>query len=101
MYDRLWRILGIKVNKILFYYTVNPPITHLIRPALYRNRVKRNQNSVMETFVLYGGCPTLLSRVIWKLCYKNIVLQEDCICRNSCIVLCRNRVFGIPYYKRL
>lgn len=44
----------------------NPPITRLISSVLNGNRVKRNQDSVMETFVLYEGGPSLWSNNIWK-----------------------------------
>lgn len=77
---RLSEFLSIESTYLNFYYMIiydnpfNSPITRLIRSTLYRKPVKRNQNNVMETFVLYEGCPSLLSRmwncvVIFAPCY--------------------------------
>lgn len=65
---RLSEFLSIESTYLGFYYMIiydnpfNSPIIRLIRSTLYRKRVKRNQNNVMETFVLYEGYPSLLSR---------------------------------------
>lgn len=69
---RLSEFLSIESTYLGFYYMIiydnpfNSPIIRLIRSTLYRKRVKRNQNNVMETFVLYEGYPSLLSRRMWN-----------------------------------
>lgn len=69
---RLNEFLSIESTYLDFYYMIiydnpfNSPIIRLIRSTLYRKRVKRNQNNVMETFVLYEGYPSLLSRCMWN-----------------------------------
>ena len=45
--------------------TVNPPMTQLIRSALYRHRIKRMQNSVMQTFTLYEDLSESINAVVY------------------------------------
>lgn len=74
-----------KSKNCWIFSTINPSIKRLIGSTVYRNRVKRNKNNVMETFLLLvDGCEVMLYGT-----------------GNFCVALYRNRVFSLLCYKRV
>lgn len=58
------------------FSTIDPSITRLIGSTVYRNRVERNQNSVMETFLLPVDGSMLQSYAIWNRQFLHRVISK-------------------------